>query len=186
MSIATRTGDQGETSLLGGVRVPKDHNRIRAYGALDELNSCLGIIVSELDDQFSAEKTDLQRIQSDLFTLGSELATPRGEDMNFVLLSDPAVEALDQSIAKWESSLPALRNFILPGGTPSSSRTHFARTICRRSEREMMALHRAEPLRPEVLRYINRLGDYLFMLARHFNVAAGEQEIPWVAPKPTK
>lgn len=174
MKIYTKKGDQGETGLFGGDRVPKDHLRIRAYGTLDELNAALGLISGD---------SRIRRIQGEIFQLGAELATPRGKTASVALVDAAEVGALEAEIDAMEKQLPPLTHFILPGGTPDAAHLHVARTICRRAEREIVILHRAEPLRPVLLEYVNRLSDYLFVAARAANRAAKVDDVPWIAPK---
>lgn len=182
MKIYTKKGDAGETGLFGNIRVPKDDLRIRSYGTLDELNTVIGLFLSEpgidahLGDQLS-------KIQNELFQLGSELATPRGKDPGIELVEAHAIHRLEKEIDAMEAQLPPLKTFILPGGSRASSLLHFARTVCRRAERDAVTLHRAEPLRADVLQYLNRLSDYLFVCARFANHLAGTADVPWIAPK---
>ena len=181
MKIYTRRGDAGETDLFGGARVTKDALRIEVYGAVDELNAAVGFCAATTacDDLRDA----LSAIQSQLFDLGSYLAAPdpasrqksgtpetRGED----------VAALEDRINTLEGELESLKRFILPGGTPASAALHVARTVCRRAERRVVALHRAEPLSEFVLSYVNRLSDLLFVMARVENRRAGERDVEWV------
>jgi cob(I)alamin adenosyltransferase len=177
MKIYTKKGDQGETGLFGGDRVPKDHLRIRAYGTLDELNAALGLAAPgpEFGDR-------IRRIQGELFQLGAELATPRGKTVSIALIEAPHVSRLETEIDAMEKTLPALTHFILPGGTATASAFHLARTICRRAERELVILHRAEPLRAVVLEYVNRLSDYLFVCSRFANATAKVADVLWIAP----
>jgi len=177
MKIYTKKGDAGETGLFGGDRVPKDHLRIRAYGTLDELNAALGLVSAP------EVAVPLRRIQGELFQLGAELATPRGKTLTIARLDTAEVVRLENEIDGMEKSLPPLTQFILPGGTPAAAHLHLARTICRRAERELVVLHRAEPLRPVILEYVNRLSDYLFVASRFMNHTAKVADIPWVAPK---
>ena len=181
MKIYTKGGDRGETGLLGGVRVPKDDLRICTYGTLDELNAVIGLILSHslLTSEFSER---LFRIQGELFQLGAELATPRGGRVSVSLIQESHVEAMEKEIDAMELTLMPLRTFILPGGSSLSSYTHLARTVSRRAERELVRLNRAEPVRPLVLTYVNRLSDYLFVMARAFNQQAQVSDIPWVNP----
>lgn len=181
MKIYTKGGDQGETGLLGGVRVAKDDLRIRTYGTLDELNAVLGLVLADrnLDREVSIR---LLRVQGELFQLGAELATPRNKTSSVTLLQNQHVEALEKEIDAMEAALPPLRTFILPGGSLGSAQIHLARTVSRRAERELISLHRAEPLRAEVLRYVNRLSDYLFVTARFVNQSQGGQDTPWISP----
>ena len=127
----------------------------------------------------------IQRLQDELFQLGAELATPRGKKVPSALIEDSHVEMMEHEIDEMETHLPALKNFILPGGTPLSATIHFARTVSRRAERELTSLNRAEPCRPVVLRYMNRLSDYLFVCARFANHLAAVPDTPWHAPTPT-
>lgn len=173
MKIYTKRGDTGETGLLGGDRVPKDHFRIQAYGTVDELNAALGLI--------SAPELSLTRIQGELFQLGAELATPRGKALSMATLGAPEVQKLEAEIDAMEKKLPPLTQFILPGGVLPAAQLHVARTICRRAEREMVVLHRAEPLRPVVLEYMNRLSDYLFVASRFLNHRVGVSDVVWTS-----
>jgi cob(I)alamin adenosyltransferase len=174
--IYTRTGDAGETGLIGGRRVPKDHPRVEAYGALDEVNSALGAARAFLqDDEIAAV---LGRLQQDLFALGAEVAAPGG-GANVPRATAAQVEALEQEIDRFEAALPPLRTFILPGGTPGGSLLHLARAISRRAERRLIALGRMEPLNPDLLRFLNRLSDLLFVLARTVNHREGAAEAAW-------
>ncbi|MGK5083905.1 cob(I)yrinic acid a,c-diamide adenosyltransferase [Bdellovibrionota bacterium FG-1] len=181
MKIYTKQGDAGETGLFGNVRVPKDDLRIQSYGALDELNAALGIVLAR--QELSSElRNQLSRIQAELFQLGAELATPRGKTTRVRLLGNSEIQHMEQDIDTMEAVLPPLSTFILPGGCLCSADLHLARTMSRRTEREMTSLHRAEPLRPVVLQYINRLSDFLFVCARVANHQQGVADIPWVAP----
>lgn len=182
MKIYTKTGDTGETGLWGGSRVPKDALRIRAYGSFDELNAVLGLALAE--NGISKDlRSRLLRIQRELFQLGSELATPRGKKVSAALIDDPQVNQQEHEIDAMEAALKPLKNFILPGGSRASALLHLARTVSRRAERELVTLHRAEPLRPALLHYVNRLSDYLFVCARFANHEANVEDVPWVAPK---
>jgi cob(I)alamin adenosyltransferase len=182
MKIYTKGGDTGETGLFGGSRVPKDDLRIRAYGTLDELNAVLGVTLAE--PGISAEiQNRLLRLQGELFQLGAELATPRGKKISLTLIDLAQVEQMEKEIDEMEALLQPLKSFILPGGGKGGALTHLARTISRRAERELVTLHRAEPVRAAVLQYMNRLSDYLFVTARYLNHTMGIQDIPWIAPK---
>lgn len=183
MKIYTKGGDAGETGLYGGVRVPKDDLRIRTYGTLDELNAALGIVLAEpnLPEQV---QNQLQRFQHELFQLGAELATPRGKKVTVALLGQSHVEKMESEIDQLEAQLAPLKTFILPGGARSAGLLHLARTMSRRAERELITLNRAEPLRPVILQYMNRLSDALFVSARYLNQVAGVADIPWKAPPP--
>ena len=183
MKIYTKKGDTGETGLYGGDRVSKDDLRIRAYGSFDELNASLALALSE-PGLAEGLKTSLSRTQSELFQLGAELATPRGKKVASALIEDSHTERLEQEIDAMEKELPPLKTFILPGGTRASSLIHLARTVSRRAERELVTLNRAEPQRAAVLKYVNRLSDFLFVCARYANHKAKVKDVPWVAPKP--
>jgi cob(I)alamin adenosyltransferase len=182
MKIYTKGGDQGETGLYGGERVSKDHLRIRAYGTLDELNAALGVILS--DPSLASEcQVRLIRIQGELFQLGAELATPRSKKGTVKLIENKEVEQLEKEIDLMEHHLKPLKNFILPGGSSVGAFLHLARTINRRAERELVVLHRAEPLRSVILQYINRLSDYLFVCARFENNRLKKGESIWTSSK---
>jgi len=172
--IYTRTGDAGETALRGGRRVPKDHPRVEACGALDELNSTLGAARAFLQD--AELGTVLERVQRDLFVLGAEVSAP---DQAGPRVDAAQVLALEKEIDRLEAELPPLSAFILPGGHPAGGLLHLARAVCRRAERRMVALARRELLNPEVVRYLNRLSDLLFVLARTVNRRAGVDETLW-------
>ncbi len=175
--IYTRTGDSGETGLIGGHRVPKDHPRVEAYGAVDELNAHLGTVRAQMDEvQLDAL---LSRIQHRLFDLGAELATPGGVTKGLSAIDDTDVADLERAIDMHQATLTPLREFILPGGAPVASTLHVARTVCRRAERRLVALARDEPVRGELLRYLNRLSDLLFVLARVANQRAGRADVTW-------
>jgi cob(I)alamin adenosyltransferase len=181
MKIYTKKGDSGETGLFGGERVPKDHLRIRTYGTLDELNSVLGLALAE-EGLSAALRKGLSRVQGELFQLGAELATPRGKSVPSGLIQEHEILSLEQEIDSMERQLPPLQSFILPGGSRVAAQLHVGRTVVRRAERELVVLNRAEPLREPVLRYVNRLSDYLFVAARYANHEAGVADVPWVAP----
>lgn len=181
MKIYTKQGDAGETGLFGGVRVPKDDLRIRTYGTIDELNAVLGLALAEMGSSTELN-AKLTRIQRELFQLGAELATPRGKDVPTTLIQSAQIEAMESEIDSMEAVLPPLKNFILPGGGKAAALLHLARTICRRAERDLTSLHRAEPQRPIVLQYVNRLSDYLFVVARFSNHLQKVVDTPWVSP----
>ncbi len=183
MKIYTKGGDAGETSLFGGQRVRKDTLRVEAYGAVDELNATLGLALVELDHKDLSEHVRV--IQASLFDLGGELATPdveereaRGKGMPRV--SEPDVAELESWIDRLETELEPLRNFVLPGGTRAAALLQLARTICRRAERRVVSLSQKETVIPIVLRYLNRLSDLLFVLARVVNRRGGVVEPTWV------
>lgn len=180
MKIYTKTGDGGETSLLGGKRVPKDTLRVEAYGTIDELNSILGVSRSfNLNGEID---TLLSQIQSELFTMGAELAAS-GEDKapGGGRISDETISRLERQIDDFESRLPGLKNFILPGGNRPASSLHHARTVCRRSERLLVSLMRREQVRGILLVYLNRLSDLLFVMARLSNHLSNDPETIWRA-----
>ena len=178
MKIYTRTGDSGETSLFGGTRVQKSDTRVDAYGEVDELNACLGLVrASGPDAEIDAE---LVRLQRDLFALGARLADP-GEKIaarvTKAALGDDDVTRLEHAIDRFEAELTPLRRFILAGGSPAAAALHVARAVCRRAERRMVALD--PPVDGVLLRYINRLSDLLFVIARAANHRAGAVETEW-------
>ncbi len=179
MKIYTRTGDQGETGLFGGGRVRKDNLRVRAYGEVDELNALLGVIRATGID--ATLDLALERVQNELFVVGSDLATP-GEAKYIPRMDTEHVEMLEQDIDRFESELEPLKQFILPGGTLTAAYLHLARTVCRRAERAVVSLHNEEPLTPAVMLYLNRLSDWLFVLARLVNVRANQPDVPWNNP----
>lgn len=181
MKIYTRTGDAGSTGLFGGGRVGKDHPRVEAYGAVDELNAAIGLARSieplpRIDEL-------LTPIQRDLFAIGALLATPNREKMHQQLekarVDAERVAQLEHSIDDAEAELEPLRSFILPGGTPKAAALHVARTVCRRAERRVVALQHEEELPPLAVIYLNRLSDLLFVLARLANHRAGAGEVTW-------
>lgn len=181
MKIYTKTGDAGETGLFGGPRVRKDHVRIDAFGTVDELNSHLGVVraapgAAGLDPL-------LRRVQCDLFELGAQLATP-GDGVERITTGH--VEVLEREIDRHEETLPPLSSFILPAGTPLAVALHVARTVCRRAERRVVKLGAMPDMHLPVnaVEYLNRLGDLLFVLARHANATAGVSDDPWHPSKP--
>jgi cob(I)alamin adenosyltransferase len=187
--VYTRRGDQGDTDLVGGARVPKDSARIAAYGTIDELNAALGVaraanaaggarrgVRGELD-------TMLRRLQNELFDLGAELATPAGGfHPGMFRVGAAEVKALETTLDRCQRDLAPLRSFVLPGGGPTSASLHVARTVCRRAERCVLALMRHEEVGPWPLAYLNRLSDLLFVLSRWIGRRAGEQEFLWQRP----
>jgi cob(I)alamin adenosyltransferase len=183
MKIYTKSGDQGETSLWGGGRVMKSHPRVNAYGTVDEANSMIGLAVSFVPEVESVITSRLIRIQNELFQVGSELATQIGAKNSCPFVGDVQIAVLEQEIDEMESALVPLQNFILPNGSAAGSALHLARTIVRRSERECVDLSHSEPLRQELIRYLNRLSDYLFVMARFVNQVLGKSETKWIPPK---
>jgi cob(I)alamin adenosyltransferase len=180
VKIYTKRGDRGETDLLGGARVPKDHARVAAYGAVDELNAQLGVAAA------TTRHADLRRlaegIQERLFSIGAYLASPDAQLRAKSGIAEPTdadVGDLERHIDALEGELEPLRRFVLPGGQAAAALFHVARTVCRRAEREAVALHRADPLDAAVLTYLNRLSDLLFVLARVENRRAGVADVEW-------
>ncbi len=177
--IYTKTGDQGETSLGDGTRVPKDHPRVAAYGSVDELNAVLGLLLS-LHPR-PAEADLLRTIQNDLFDVGADLCLPQAADeapgAHLRVRADQA-ERLEQAIDRLNAALSPLTSFILPGGSPAAAWAHLARTVCRRAERAVVALAHAEPVNPAVVIYLNRLSDLLFVLSRVYN-NNGREDVLW-------
>lgn len=182
MKIYTRTGDEGMTGLFGGDRVTKSHHRIMAYGSLDELNGVIGVLRLHVSEKVAVEAT-LQRIQHDLFVLGALLATPSSHlDQLEKKMTTPTwkVPDMEADIDRLTQLAPPMQHFVLPGGTPASAYAHLARTVCRRAERDVVALGDEEGIPPAVLIYINRLGDWLFALARAENALAGVADVEWI------
>jgi len=178
MKIYTRTGDQGETGLLGGSRVRKDDPHTEAYGTVDELNSLVGLARTEpLPPDVDAT---LGQVQNHLFRLGAQLASIRPGLRAAAAVEPSHIEALESAIDAAEEHLPPLAGFILPGGTRGAALLHVARTVCRRAERRVVALAQHEPsLDTLPIAYLNRLGDLLFVLARQVNATAGQADVPW-------
>lgn len=184
MKIYTKTGDKGETALYGGARVSKASARVESYGTIDELNSFIGFAKTEITD----EKVlfQLKKIQFDLFTLGSESATPtakltlaNGKSRLSLAISETEIEELENWMDEFEEELEPLQYFILPGGGKSATSLHICRTVCRRAERSLVFLNESEVVRPELIKYLNRLSDYLFVLARYASKINGETEEYW-------
>jgi len=182
MRIYTRTGDDGSTGLFGGARIGKDDLRIEAYGTLDELNAWLGKVSTH--EAASSLRTQLQAIQSEIFTLGSHLATTDPQwKSKLPALNPTGPEGLESWMDELESHLPELTSFVLPGGHPAAADAHLARTVCRRAERRCVELHRVEPMESLGLAYLNRLSDALFILGRWLAHTTGSEEIPWTPAK---
>ncbi|MDH3521018.1 MAG: cob(I)yrinic acid a,c-diamide adenosyltransferase [Myxococcales bacterium] len=184
MSVYTRRGDGGQTDLFGGPRVAKDHLRVEAYGAVDEANAAIGAAAA------ASAHEDLREIaremQALLFELGGVLATPdaeRREESGVPELEDAQVEAVERHIDRLEQELEPLRRFVLPGGAQAAAAFHVARTVCRRAERRCVALHHEEPIDAVALRYLNRLSDLLFVMARVENRRAGPGDVEWLGRK---
>lgn len=178
MKIYTKTGDQGMTGLFGGKRVSKSDLRIETYGTVDELNSWIGVLRDQEINK--GRHSDLTEIQDRLFTIGSMLATePGNTKVKIPVLSPEDVTFLEQAIDRMESALEPMKSFVLPGGHPSVSFGHVARTVCRRAERHVIALDHTEKVEPLVLQYINRLSDYLFVLCRKMTKELNATETAW-------
>ena len=180
MKIYTRTGDEGETGLGDGARVGKDTLRVDCYGEVDELNACLGVVRSQHEDE--GLDVLLGHVQRDLFALGAQLADPQArvaERKPKAAVTPEHVKRLEDAIDARQETLPPLKAFILPGGSPAGALLHFARTVCRRAERRVVALARHEQVDPLVVTYLNRLSDLLFVLARDANRTAGVAEDTW-------
>lgn len=179
MKIYTRTGDEGETGLFDGTRVAKSDPRVAAYGDIDELNAWLGLVRAEIED--GGLTTILEQIQRDLFALGARLADPAKKIADRIAkaaVTPEDISRLEGWIDQFEAELPPLRRFILAGGSRTGAALHVARTICRRSERAMVSLGR-DAFEPELLVYVNRLSDLLFVMARAANRRAGATEVEW-------
>lgn len=180
--IYTKTGDKGATSLIGGTRVPKSHIRIESYGTVDELNSYLGVVNDSCGNEAIGDW--LREIQDRLFTLGAELATTPEKEVKMKLpdLHDEDVTWLEERIDKMNEELPEMRSFIIPGGNMAASMCHVSRCICRRAERLCVGMNEAGEHVPDlIVRYLNRLSDFLFTLARYIGHLAGAEELPWRA-----
>ena len=189
MKIYTKTGDKGTTSLYGGTRVPKHNLRIAAYGTADELNSYIGLIRDQKIDNRTSDT--LLKVQNEIFTLGAMLATPPEKEklksgkerLNIYKISKDDILFIEKEIDHMDQSLPQMTNFILPGGHQTVSFCHIARCVCRRTERLVVNLHEQEPIDELILTYLNRLSDYLFVLARKLTIDNQATEIPWIPKK---
>lgn len=178
--IYTKTGDGGETALGDGSRVLKDHPRVAAYGTVDEVNAVLGLLLAGCPD--FAEAALLRSIQNDLFDVGADLCVPEPDTVPTtppLRVQEQQVKRLETAIDRLNADLRPLKSFVLPGGSPAAAWCHLARTICRRAERDLVTLLRTERVNPQVLIYLNRLSDLLFVLARHAN-RQGEGDVLWV------
>ena len=182
--IYTKTGDKGETSLYGGTRVSKAAARVESYGTLDELNAFIGLAKAEISDE--KVLSQLQKIQFDLFTVGSEAATPtdkmllaNGKNRLDLMISEKEIIELELWMDDFDAELEPLRFFILPSGGKAAATLHVCRTVCRRAERAIVFLNETEEVRPELIKYLNRLSDYLFILARYISKISGEKEDYW-------
>ncbi len=186
MKIYTRTGDDGTSGLFGGPRVRKNSPRLEAFGTLDELNALLGVARAQgLSSDFDRLLT---RVQNELFDLGAELASPAPAAMGTDTVGPAHVAALEAEIDRYDAQLPPLKTFILPGGTTAAAALHLARTVCRRAERCVLTLADApqEQVSPRVVIYLNRLSDWLFVLARAANAQAGVADVNWIKSSPPR
>lgn len=181
MKIYTKTGDKGETGLFGGKRLPKYHLRIEAYGTIDELNAHIGLVRDSL--QNAEIREFLKEVQDRLFTIGANLASDPAKSMNTPDLLESDVLALEKYMDAMDEALPTLKNFILPGGHPTVSYCHIARTVCRRAERYVVALSADESVEEIIMIYLNRLSDYLFVLSRKIAQDLNVPEVSWHARK---
>ena len=189
MKIYTKTGDKGTTALFGGTRVPKHHLRIESYGTVDELNSYIGLIRDQDIDKNAIES--LIRIQNELFTLGAMLATPPEKEvlkngkerLNIPKITAENITVLESEIDTMNLDLPQMTNFILPGGNQTVSFCHIARCVCRRAERLATNLNETESINQDILTYLNRLSDYLFVMARKLTKDLAVKETPWIPKK---
>jgi cob(I)alamin adenosyltransferase len=192
--VYTRTGDQGETALVGGTRVPKNHIRIASYGTVDELNSVLGLVQSflnfgsqdpsteELQNKDALKKfsADIARCQNHLFNIGADLATPAKHRWeNMIRVGNTDIQWLEDKIDQMNESLPPLKDFIIPGGHPVEAFLHQARTVCRRAERDVLSLMQEESIEPDCMQYLNRLSDYLFVASRWIGNIHNSTEKTW-------
>jgi len=189
MKIYTKTGDKGTTALFGGQRVPKNHLRIECYGTVDELNSYLGLIRDQDIDEDS--KKNIIKIQNELFTVGAMLATPPEKEilkngkerLNIPKINDESILYLENQMDKMNEDLPQMTHFILPGGHQTVSYCHIARCVCRRAERLCVSLQEVDNINNNVLMYLNRLSDYLFVLARKLTKLVDANEVKWIPQK---
>jgi cob(I)alamin adenosyltransferase len=184
MKIYTKTGDKGNTSLLSGARVPKNHLRIEAYGNIDELNSYIGLLRDHKENKSREEL--LLEIQDRLFTIGSILAADGSKKYPLPELKEEDIEVLEKAMDQMDLELPPMRNFVLPGGHPLVSYTHIARTVCRRAERGLIALSQRDEIEPLLIGYLNRLSDYLFVLSRKLTLELQVEEKPWLPKYPAQ
>ena len=176
--VYTRTGDQGETSLVGGVRIKKSHIRLEAYGTVDELSAHLGMLASMIEND---EHDFIIRIQNNLFNVCTHLATDQSQTPLYpsAHLAEGEIASIEQRIDALMKQLPERQGFVLPGGVPAACQAHICRTVCRRAERRIAALAEEAQIAPEMQQYINRLSDYLFVLAKIINFNEGKSEIVW-------
>ncbi|MFZ2286558.1 MAG: cob(I)yrinic acid a,c-diamide adenosyltransferase [Bacteroidales bacterium] len=183
MKIYTKTGDRGETSVIGGIRLPKHHPRIEAYGTVDELIAWIGLLRAA--EQSCVSKDELITIQSVLMSCCSVIAThPTARVPEGISIDDTS--ELEKSIDRMETGLPKLTSFVLPGGHPAAAQCNIARTVCRRAERALLRLNESEKIDPHVVKYLNRLSDYLFVLTRCLSYESGTEEVRWIPYKKVK
>jgi cob(I)alamin adenosyltransferase len=176
--IYTKTGDKGTTSLIGGTRLSKDHIKIEAYGSVDELNAWIGVLADAPENK--ERNAFLKEIQDRLFTIGAELASePEQNKRKLPELFETDIEVLEKEMDEYNEVIPTLRAFVLPGGHPLVSFAHVARTVCRRSERQVITLSHNEDVNPLIIKYLNRLSDYLFVLSRKITQEQNAPEIAW-------
>ena len=191
MKLYTKSGDDGSTGLFGGDRVAKDHPRVEAYGAVDELNAALGLVAASVSHSLQGEIAQefaavLASLQSRLFDLGADLSTPETSPhaARIARMAQRHVDEAERWIDQIDGRNDPMRQFVLPGGTELAARLHLARTIARRAERRLVALARLESINPLTIVYLNRVSDLLFAMARQANKAAGVADVPWVAQSP--
>ena len=180
MKIYTKGGDKGETGLFGGDRVPKNSERIEAYGTIDELNSFIGLAVTEVKSE--EIKALLQKIQNQLFTAGSDLATPineKNKKYNIPRVPEEFFKEAEEQIDRFDAKLETLQNFILPGGTKSAAMLNICRTVCRRAERRVVALNASSKIGENIIIFLNRLSDLFFVLSRYENMISGIPDVIW-------
>lgn len=176
--IYTKTGDKGTTSLIGGTRLPKDHHKIEAYGSVDELNAWIGVLADAPEN--ISRNAFLKEIQDRLFTIGAELASePEQKKKKLPELFESDIEILEKAMDTYNEVIPTLRAFVLPGGHPLVSFAHVARTVCRRAERQVIKLSHEEEIDDLIVKYLNRLSDYLFVLSRKITQEQNAPEIAW-------
>ncbi len=178
MKIYTKTGDKGETGLFGAGRVSKDSLRIEAYGTVDELNSFIGYAITEIND--AELKKILFKIQNQLFIVGSDLAAPNEDKQGIIpRVKEEYIKEVENHIDFFSEKLEELKNFILPGGTKGASLLHIARSVCRRAERKIVKLNKAEKVNPFIIIFLNRISDFLFVLARYENKINNQPDVNW-------
>jgi cob(I)alamin adenosyltransferase len=188
MKLYTRSGDDGTTGLFGGGRVGKDHPRVEAYGTVDELNSCIGLAAAACDPSHAVCRSILAifaELQSRLFDIGADLATPQGasHEAKILRVGEQHVAEAERWIDQIDGGNSAMKTFVMPGGTELAARLHLARTVCRRAERAMVHLSRTEAVNPQAIIYMNRISDLLFAMARRANKEAGAPDVPWTPCK---